>query len=220
MIVSTRRSFLAVASIAAFATQRARANRAVNPGALLLSCGGAIGTPEPKRIESDISFELAYLDTTIPYHSNALWLTEAIREDLDDERVITIADLILERHPQNLEELAGLRETLFGDRQTEEPTHEKMLIAMGGMESCTDESHMNYLDSEWVEETFSGHDDPVFAYVSMMVLLLEMEMHQHKSGVALAENHELHHFCERQVEEQTSYIEVLREVRGELFTRY
>lgn len=179
-----------------------------------------MATPEIKRVDSEISFEQAYLDTTIRYHSNALWLTEAAFDDLDDDRVIAVAEDILARHPENLEQLAELREELFDDREPDDATHEKMLIAMGGMESCTDESHMNYLDREWVEETFSNHDDPLFAYVSMMVLLMEMEMHQHVVGVELAENHDLHHFCERQVEEQTLYLEALKEVRGELFTRY
>lgn len=215
-----RRSFVALAIAAAFAGGKVAAKPFTQPSTPLFSCGAMTATPEVKRVESDISFEQAYLDTTIPYHSNALWLTEAAFDDLDDDRVIAIAEKILAQHPENLEELADLREELFGDPETEEATHEKMLIAMGGMESCTDESHMNFLDAEWVEETFSNHDDPLFAYVSMMVLLLEMEMHQHVVGVELAENHELHHFCERQVEEQTPYLEELKVVRGELFTRY
>lgn len=216
----TRRTFLSLAAAGALVGTGVAARPTTRPSSPLFSCGAMIATPEIKQVDSDISFEQAYLDTTIPYHSNALWLTEAAFDDLDDERVIAVAEQILDRHPENLEELAELRLELFDDRETEDPTHEKMLIAMGGMESCTDESHMNYLDADWVDETFSSHDDPLFAYVSMMVLLMEMEMHQHVVGVELAENHDLHHFCERQVVEQTLYLDVLKVVRGELFTRY
>lgn len=217
----TRRSVLALALTTAVAGTGAAARPLTSPSSPLFSCGAIAATPEIKRVESDIPFEQAYLDTTIPYHSNALWLTEAAIDNLeDDERVIAIAEQILARHPDNLEELADIREELFENREIEKATQEKMRIAMGGMESCTDESHMNYLDSEWVSDTFSHHDDPHFAYVSMMVLLLEMEMHQHMVGVELAEHHELHQFCERQVEEQTPYLEELKVVRGELFTRY
>lgn len=220
MTTHTRRTFLALAGASAFLATRAAARPLPMVTTPLFSCGAVMATPEIIRVESDMSFEHAYLDTTIPYHGNALLLTEAAFDDLDDDRVIAIAEDILASHPDNLELLGDIREELLGDSETEESTHEKMLIAMGGMESCTDESHMNFLDSEWVLETFSKNDDPLFAYVSMMVLLLEMEMHQHMVGVELAEHQELHHFCERMVEVQTPHLEVLKEVRGELFTRY
>lgn len=221
MNTPTRRSLLAAAASTALFSTGVAARPFPGPSSPLFSCGAAmLSTPEIIRMDSDIPFEQAYIDTTVPYHSNALWLTEAAINDLDDERVIAIAESILNHHPKNLEELAEIRETLYDDRQTGEPTKEKMQIAMGGMESCTDESHMNFLDAQWVEETYSNHDDPLFAYVSMMVLLLEMEMHQHVVGVELAEDEALHHFCVRMVEEQSPYIEALLEVRGELFTRY
>lgn len=221
MNTHTRRSFLVLAGASALAAVPAVARPTRNPAGPLLSCGAMMATPDIKRVESDIPFEEAYLDTTIPYHSNALWLTEAAIDQLeDDDRVISIAEQILARHPENLDELADLREVLYEDRETGETSQEKMRIAMGGMESCTDESHMNFLNREWVEETFKKQEDPHFAYVSMMVLLLEMEMHQHVVGVELAEDDDLRAFCERQVEEQAPYIEELKVVRGELFTRY
>lgn len=221
MNTHTRRSMLALAGAGALFGHRAFGRPYIDSSSPLLSCGAPMmGTPEIVRVESDISFEQAYLDTTIPYHGNALLLTELAMDDIDDERVSAIAEQIIESHPENLEHLADIREELYGAPEIEEATHEKMLVAMGGMESCTDESHMNFLDSEWVEETYSNHDDPLLAYVSMLVLLMEMENHQHLAGVELAEHDDLRDFCERMVEEQGSTITTLKEIRGDLMTSY
>ena len=221
MSIHSRRSVVALALAAAVAGTGAAARPGRGPSSPLLSCGApTMGTPEIVRVESDISFEQAYLDTTIPYHGNALLLTELALDHLDDDRVVEIAGQILESHPENLEYLGDVREELFDTREPEDATHEKMLVAMGGMESCTDESHMNYLDAEWVEETFSNHDDPMLAYVSMLVLLMEMENHQHEVGAELAEHEDLRSFCERMFEEQRETVATLKEIRGELITRY
>lgn len=221
MNMHTRRSFLALAGGSALVCQRVSAAISGSPGMPLLSCGAAmLATPEIKRVESDISFEQAYMDTTPLYHGNALLLTELAIDDLVDERLIGIAEQITESHPENLELMADFREEIFDNRESEEPTHEKMLIAMGGMESCTDESHMNYLDAEWVTKTYTEHDDPELAYTSMLVLLMEMENHQHLAGVELADYDALRSFCEELLEEQLVMVTELKEIRGELITRY
>lgn len=220
MNTTTRRSFLALGGASALTAGRAGATLRPQVRNPLFSCGAAIGTPEIVAVESDITFEEAYIDTTIPYFTSALTLTEAALDDIDDERVLPIARRILETQPQDIELLEDLREEILGDSEPADATHDKMLISMGGKESCTDESHMNFMDQKWVMKTFEENDDPFFAYVSMLVLLMEMEMHQHHVGVELASNHDLHAFCQRQVDEKTPELETLKIVRGELFTRY
>lgn len=220
MNTHTRRSFAAlVPAIALFATQ-VSARIAPHAPAPLKSCGAPMSTPEIIRVESDIDFDMAYIDTTIPYQSSALLLTELAMEDIEDDRVIPIAEHILDSHPVNIEHLRTIREDKFGDPEPGEATHEKMLQSMGGMESCTDQSHMDFMDAEWIKKTFEKNEDPFYAYVSMIVLLMEMEMHQHTVGVELADDDELRSFCERLIETNTPYLKVLKEVRGELFTRY
>jgi uncharacterized protein (DUF305 family) len=220
MNTTTRRSLVALAGASALVGLGASARPTRNPAGPLFSCTAMIGTPEIIPMESDIPFDQAYIDTTIPYQTSALVLTEAAIDDLEDERVIPIAERILESHPENIEQLREMREELYGDPEPGESSEEKMMLAMGGVESCADQSHMDFMDDEWVLETFEKQDDPYFAYVSMIVLLLEMENHQHMVGVQLAENDELREFSERLLEEKTDQIEVLKEVRGELFTRY
>jgi len=218
----SRRSLLALAGAAAFGTVSAHAasHRIGLAGQPLYSCGAVMGTPEIVHVDSDIPFDKAYIDTTIPYHAGALKLVELNREDLEDERLIEVADAILESHPKDIEELKSFREEWYESAEPDEPTKEMMLLSMGGLESCSDESHMNFLDLEWVEETWKKNDDPLFAFVSMLVLSMEMEHHQHMVGLELAEHEELKDFCQRMHEVSEPHIKVLKTVRGELINRY
>lgn len=217
----TRRSLLALSGAAAFAgiTASAQSYRVGVPGRPLLSCTADVGTPEIIRVDSDIPFDRAYIDTTIPYHASALKLAELIGDDLDDDRLTGINAAILEDHPLDIEELKSMRESWFEHPDPEEATHEMMLMSMGGLESCTDESHMDFMDSEWVEKTWKDNEDPLFAYVSMMVLVLGMEQHQHVVGLELADHEELKEFCERMIEIKEPQLKTLKIVRGELISR-
>ncbi len=218
----SRRSLLALAGAAAFGTvsTHAATNRIGLAGRPLYSCGAVMGTPEIIDIDSDIPFDKAYIDTTIPYHQSALKLVELNKDDLEDERLIEIADAILQSHPADIEELKSYREEWFGSAEPDEPTKEMMMLSMGGVESCSDESHMNFMDLEWVEKTWKDNDDHLFAFVSMMVLAMEMEHHQHMVGLQVAEHDELKDFCQRMHEAAEPQIKTLRTVRGELINRY
>lgn len=217
----SRRSIFTVAGGLAFVgTSSTSASIIGRPGSLLYSCGAMTSTPEVKAIDSEISFEQAYLDTTTRYHANSLLLTELALDDVEDERLREIAQSILDTYPQDLNDLGAMREDLFGDAEPEEATREKMMIAMGGMESCTDDSHMNFLDEEWVESTWKGNDNPQLAYASMLVLVMEMELHQHTSGEILAQDEAVHHFCMRMAEEFPPTIAAIKKVRGELLNAY
>jgi uncharacterized protein (DUF305 family) len=218
----SRRSLLALAGVAALGTvsTHATSNRIGMSGRPLYSCGAVMGTPEIVHVDSDIPFEKAYIDTTIPYHESALKLVELNKDDLEDERLIEIADAILQQHPKDIEELKSYREEWFGSAETDEPTKEMMLLSMGGLESCSDQSHLDFLDAEWVEETWEKNDDHLFAFVSMLVLAMEMEHHQHMVGLQLAEHEELKDFCQRMHETAEPQIKTLKTVRGELINRY
>lgn len=220
MNTKTRRSFIAIAGASAFAVQAAHAGVRPMVRNPLFSCGAAMATPEIVAVESDIPFAEAYIDTTIPYMANAVALTEAALDDIEDERVLGIAQRMLDEQPEDIDALKAIRKEHLGDAEPGEANHEKMLISMGGKESCTDESHMDYLDRKWVLKTHGDHDDSYFAYVSMMVLLLEMEMHQHTVGAKLAAEDDLSDFCQQQLDVKTPELETLKVVRGELFTRY
>ena len=218
----SRRSIIALSGIAALTTAATSATsfRIGTSGRPLVSCGAVVGTPEIVHVESDIPFEQAYIDTTIPYHRNAHRLAELNIDDLEDERLIEIANAILETYPDDIEQLEAFRKEWLGSEDTEEPTQEMMLISMGGLESCTDESHMDFLDTEWVEDTWKKNDDPLFAFVSMLTLLMEFEHHQHMVGVELAEHDELREFCQRMIDVIEPHHETLKTVRGELINRY
>lgn len=222
MFTITRRSLLAVAGVTAVSasTTHASPSRIGGAGRPLYSCGAAVGTPEIVHVESDIPFDRAYIDTTIPYHQSALKLAELAGTDLEDDRLTEIADAILANNPSEIEELESMRKDWFGSDEPDDATHEMMLLSMGGLESCTDQSHMDFMDAAWVQETWKKNDDPLFAFVSMLVLLLEMEFHQHTVGLELADEADLKDFCQRMIEANEPRISTLKTVRGELINRH
>ncbi len=218
----SRRSIIALAGIAGVSavSTSAASVRTGTPGRPFFSCGAIVGTPEIVHIDSDIPFDRAYIDTTIPYHHSALKLVELNVDDLEDERLIEIATVILENYPEEIETLTSFREEWFDSPDPDEATYEMMLLSMGGVESCTDQSHVDFMDVEWVEKTWEKNDDPLLAFVSMLVLLVEMEHHQHLVGVELADHEELKEFCEQMIEATEPHIKTLKTVRGELLNRY
>ncbi len=218
----SRRSIIALSGIAALAAASTSATsfRIGAPGRPLLSCGAVVGTPEIIEVESDIPFDRAFIDTTIPYHQSALKLAELNKDDLEDERLTEIVDAILESHPKDIEDLKAFREEWFESAEPDKATHEMMLLSMGGLESCTDQSHIDFMDVEWVEETWKKNDDPLLAFVSMLVLVMEMEHHQHMVSVQVAEHDELKEFSQRMIDASEPHIKTLKEVRGELINRY
>ncbi|MCA9834042.1 MAG: DUF305 domain-containing protein [Thermomicrobiales bacterium] len=179
-----------------------------------------MSTPVATDIDSPYTIEQAYLDTTIPYHKSGIALATIGLEDIEDDRILEVTQSILDTFPAEIEELHALRKDILGEAEPEDPDREMMLLAMGGVESCTDETHMDFMRSEWVAEKYAGQDDKPFAYVSMMVLLLEMEMHQHMVAEQLSDNEDLLAFCTRMHELRDPQIAVLKEVRGELISAY
>ncbi len=221
MMTLSRRSLLALSAVAPFAVQSASARIRVSTG-VVASCGAEMlhGTPVATAVVSDIPFDQAYLDTTIPYHTSALTLVDLAQDDLEDDRLIAIADAISTSFPADLEELHAMRERLFGDAEAAEATHEMMLISMGGVESCTDQNHMDFMKQEWVEKTYASGDDRTFSFVGMMVLLLEMEMHQHIVAVQLTTDEDVKTFAQRMIDTWTQPLADLKVVRGELISGY
>lgn len=206
----TRRTLIAVSGFAALAA----------PQIVRASCGANMSTPVATDIDSPYTIEQAYLDTTIPYHKSGIALANIGLDDIEDDRVLEVTQSLLDTFPAELDELHALREGILGEAEPDEPTREMMLLAMGGVESCTDETHMDFMRSEWIAKTYAGQDDKPFAFVNMMVLLLEMEMHQHMVAEQLSENEDLLEFCTRMHELRDPQIAVLKEVRGELISAY
>jgi hypothetical protein len=54
----------------------------------------------------------------------------------------------------------------------------------------------------------------------MLVLLMEMEHHQHMVGLELGDHEELKDFCQRMHETAEPQIKTLKTMRGELSNRY
>ncbi len=107
-------------------------------------CQMVNGTPQVVPYESDIPFDQAYIDTMIPHHESVIDLASAAHGVLEDERLVTIAESILDAQPAEIEELKDFRLDWYGSAEPEEMTEEMMMVTMGdtgAMAACMDD-HM------------------------------------------------------------------------------
>ena len=93
------------------------------------------GTPQVVPYESDIPFDQAYIDTMIPHHASVIDLATAAQDVLEDERLLTIAQAILDTQPGEIEALKALRLEWYGSDEPDELTHEMMMVTMGDTEA-------------------------------------------------------------------------------------
>lgn len=225
----SRRSIVLAAALSATATATSRAFAQDHGGhgehgdstPETFSCAIANGTPEVVLIESDIPLDLAYIDTMIPHHASVIALTEEAMDDLEDERLIAIAQAVLDTQPGEIEELQGYRDAWYpdatpADELDEDTMHEMMLLTMGGVESCGHQDHMDLMDSEWIVDEYKNADDKQLTYVSLVIPHHEMAVHQSRVLLEYAEHDEMKDLAERVIAAQTAEIEQLKEIRRDL----
>jgi uncharacterized protein (DUF305 family) len=107
-------------------------------------CHMVNGTPQVVPYESDIPFDQAYIDTMIPHHASVIDLATAALDVLEDERLVLIAEAILDTQPGEIDQLKDFRLEWYGSAEPEEMTHEMMMVTMGdteAMAACMDD-HM------------------------------------------------------------------------------
>lgn len=223
----TRRSFGALAlGSALFATRAAAQDHDHGHGdddstPESFSCAVALGTPEIERVESDIPFDLAYIDTMIPHHNSVIALAEHAIDDIERDDLKAIAQAILDTQPAEVEKMEGWKAEWYPDAP-EEPDHDTMMemmaITMGGVENCDDEHHMNLMDSEWIVEEYDDADDDEKqeAFIKLVVPHHQMAVHQSVVAREFAEHQELKDMVEEVIEAQNAEIEELRRIRREL----
>lgn len=185
------------------------------------SCGIAMGTPEVERVESDIPFDLAYIDTMIPHHNSVIALAEHAMPDIERDDLKTIAQAIIDTQPLEVEKMLAWKAEWYPDAE-ETPDHDTMMemmnVTMGGVESCNDQHHMDLMDSEWIVEEYDSaeDDEKQEAFIDLVVPHHQMAVHQSMVAREFAEHQELKDMVEEVIEAQNAEIEELRRIRRDL----
>lgn len=183
------------------------------------SCQTGLSTPIVVPYESDIPFDLAYIDSMIPHHASVVELSEAALDELEDERLIEIAQAVIDTQPAEMEQLMAFRDAWYPDEPedvSDDRMHEMMMITMAAHESCGHDDHMYLMDGEWLVEEFNDAEDKDIHFIDLVIPHHEMAVRQSQVGIELAEHEELRQFCEEVVRVQSEEIELLKLVREEL----
>lgn len=190
------------------------------------------GTPQIVPYESDIPFDQAYIDTMIPHHTSVIDLATAALDVLEDDRLFTIAQAVLDTQPGEIEQLRTFREEWYGDAEPAEMTDEMMMVTMGDMEAMdtcsgdhgmnmdmdmgSHEDMMNLMDSEWILGEFEEAENKDLAFIDLVIPHHQMAVQQSMVGLQLAEHEELRTLCQDVIDAQEAEIEALELIRRDI----
>lgn len=227
MTTLNRRNLLAVFAAASVVPVVGRAqdhgqhHGDATPGA---ECHMMNGTPQVIPYESDIPFDQAYIDTMIPHHASVIDLATAAMDVLEDDRLVTIAQAVLDAQPGEIEQLKAFRLEWYGSDEPEELTHELMMVTMGdteAMEACGNpgmniDMDMMMMDGEALVAEFDAADNKDLAFIDLVIPHHQMAVHQSRVGLQLAEHQELRELCQDVIDAQEAEIKELKEIRKEI----
>lgn len=184
------------------------------------ACGSDMATPAVVPYESDIPFDLAYIDSMIPHHASVVALAETALDSLEDERLQSLAQAVLDTQPGEIEQLQQFRSDWYPDEpedDSQEHMMELMMVTMAMDPACShDESHMNLMDSEWLVGEYEKAEDKDLAFIDLVIPHHEMAVRQSEVGLELAEHQELVDLCNEVIEAQATEITELKTIREDI----
>lgn len=171
----------------------------------------------PMAGHSDMmEYDLAYIDMMIPHHESIIALAEAAVGELEDERLVAIAEAIIEAQEGENEELKALREEWYGDREPAPMGPEIMLVSMGMEGDCVDEHHMNLMSGEWLVQQFEAADDKDLAFIELSIPHHQMAIDTSEVALEQAVHEEIKEIATAVIEAQEGEIAELEGIRDEL----
>ena len=120
--------------------------------------------------EATIPYDQAYIDMMIPHHESIIALAEVAVTELEDDRLVAIAQAILDTQAGEIDELKALREEWYGDPEPAMMSDEIMAVSMGMQHGCADQGHMDQMGAEWQLEQFAAAEDKDLAFIDALSL--------------------------------------------------
>jgi uncharacterized protein (DUF305 family) len=163
-----------------------------------------------------MEFDLAYIDMMIPHHESIIMLAEVAVGELEDERLIAIAEAIIAGQEAENEELKALREEWYGDAEPAPMSAEIMMVSMGMEGDCVDEHHMNLMSGEWLVQQFEDAEDKDLAFIELSIQHHQMAIDTSEVALEQAEHEEIKEIATAVIEAQEAEIAELESIRDEL----
>ena len=163
-----------------------------------------------------MEFDLAYIDMMIPHHESIIALAEVVVDELQDERLVTIAEAIIATQQGENDELKALREKWYGDPEPAPMSAEIMLVSMGMHGDCVDEHHMNLMNAEWMVQQFEEARNKDLAFIELSIPHHQMAIDTSEIALEQAEHAEIREIAALVIEAQEGEIAELEMVRDDL----
>ena len=173
--------------------------------------GDMRGTPM-----TTMDFDLAYIDMMIPHHESIIALAEVAVDQLEDERLVAIAEAIIATQQEENDTLKALREEWYGDPEPAPMSPEIMLVSMGMPGGCVDEHHMNLMSGEWLVQQFEEAEDKDLAFIELAIPHHQMAIDTSEVALEQAAHEEIREIATAVIEAQEGEITELEMIRDEL----
>jgi uncharacterized protein (DUF305 family) len=183
-------------------------------GDIRMGDGGMMSaTPDAHAMGAMPEFDLAYIDMMIPHHESVIALAEVALPELNDPRLIEIAEAIIATQTVENDMMRELRSEWYGDAAT--VSMEGMMDSMPGMDS--DMARMNQqMDSGWQVSNFCSAESKDLAFVDRIIPHHQMAIDVSEDAVERATHPELIAIAEAVIVAQKAEIDLLLEIRVDL----
>lgn len=160
----------------------------------------------------DVEFDLMYIDMMIPHHESIIALAEVAQYELDDPRLIEMAETIIATQDAEIEELQQLREEWYGDA---EPVSMEDMHSMPGMSGDMTAMEQQ-MSSEWQVQTFCAAENKDLAFIEQTIPHHQMAIDTSEAAIEHAEHQEIKDIAQDVIEAQQNEIDELEAIRAEL----
>jgi uncharacterized protein (DUF305 family) len=216
-------SFIAPASAAQEATPpmiSSTCESIVTASPMVDMSGMAMGTPDANEhtmTGMSVEFDQLYIDMMMPHHQSIIAMAQAARDRLADERLIAIAENIINSQQAETVELQELRETWYGSPDAmpmDEAMMGMMMEELPGMGAMAAMQQM--MDPHALVEAFCAGEDPDLAFIDLTIPHHEMAIAASEAAREQATHEEIRTIAERVIQAQQQEIDTLQKVRAEL----
>jgi len=178
--------------------------------------GMDMGTPMP-GMAMEMEFDQQYIDMMMPHHQAIIAMSQAALGRLEDERLRTIAQNIIDAQSAEMEELRGYRERFYGDpapMSMDEQMMGMMDQMMPGMGSMAEMA--TQMDPAAQVAAICAAADADLAFIELTIAHHEMAITASEAALDQAVNDEIRAFAERVIEDQQGEIDELGAIREDL----
>jgi uncharacterized protein (DUF305 family) len=166
-----------------------------------------------------MEFDQSYIDMMIPHHASIIALAEVSLPRLTDQRLIDMANAIIETQVAEQQEMQTLRHQYYPDAAAfDAMDHEKLHSTFPSLMgwSVPMEEWGNVMSSDWQVETFCAADNPDLAFIQQTIPHHEMAILASQDALTLATHPEIKSIAERVIPAQQAEIDLLKTIESEL----